>query len=139
MSEQVARIVELRRLRPVKWSAIEKKTKPYRDGYVDTFLAFEGRPLIDEDGQPITDARDRQLCVTAASFVQHHGLGKTTFNRWLFERRGYTRPRQVTSGEGYDRQTDYDDLGHGPEVSRSPVDRQEQHGQCSHCPEWTEE
>ena len=137
MSEQIARIVDLKRLRPVKWSDVEKKIKPYRDGYVDTFLAFEGRPLIGDDRQPITDARDRQLCVTAASFAAHAGIPKTTFNLWVYDRRGYTRTGAVTSGQGYTAHNDQPTPGE--RASRSGIDQQEDHGRCSHCPDWGDE
>lgn len=84
------RIVDIRILRPVKWSAIDKKTGTYRDGFVKTFLEFEGRPLLDEDGEPLLDGRGSQRSVTASSFAQRYGIARSTFNLWVQERRGYS-------------------------------------------------
>lgn len=146
MSTESATIIELRRLRPVKWSAIDKKTQTYRDNFVHTYLEFEGRELLEEDGTSMLDGQGRRRTVSMRAFASRYGIGQTTFKKWVFEARGYkpvteSRPTtdwnpsesvtsRVTTGRGYTRAP-----GH-------PFDQvlphAEQHGQCSHCPEWKE-
>lgn len=138
MSEQPMEIVELKHMRPVKWSTVEKKLGPYKIGYVNVFLKYEGYPLLEEDGTPMVNARGTAREITATSFARHFGIAKTTFLDWVFDVRGYSpHPNsrvQRPSGPdiGADSQA-------GVESSRDNVIRLEQHGRCSHCPEWTEE
>jgi hypothetical protein len=135
MTEQVATIVEIKHFRPVKWSAVDKKVEPYRLGYVHTFLAFEGRPLLEEDGTPMRSTTGRYpLEVTMNSFAKHCGIPTTTFQDWVYAVRGPTTPREPDTGEGgeseIDDRTDTDKSG--------PVVGLQHHGQCNHCPEWEE-
>lgn len=155
MSE-TAEIVEIKRLRPVKWSAIEKKVQPYRDGYIKVFLEYEGRPLIDEDGEPIRNGHGNQIDVTAATFAARNGIPKTTFNRWLFNHRGYSPSHlgHVTTGESYGSVQIHSGSGENvsapravgsgatssaPKGANGGVGADtfpEHHGQCSHCPDF---
>jgi hypothetical protein len=114
-----AEIVELRRIRPVKWSALDKKAETFRAGFVGLFLKYEGSPLLDEDGSPILSPGGRQTEVTARSFARHFGIAETTFQGWVIDVRGVTAPWN--------------------QRERTDTVRSEHHGQCSHCPEFHEE
>jgi hypothetical protein len=116
-----AEVVRLERIRPVKWSAIDRKVEPFRLGYVKTFLQHEGRPLLDEDGSPVLTAQGHHMEVTANSFARHMGIPPGTFKAWVTDLRGITAPWNQRFSE------------------RTISDRSEHHGQCSHCPDFDEE
>ena len=129
MSEQIAEIIELRRIRPMKWSVLDKKVEgkvqPFRVALVSVYLKYEGTPLLNEDGSPMMGAgakSPRQLEVSARNFAPRYGIPYPTFKRWIIGVRGVTHPAQQRSSR--------------TNTSREP---QEHHGQCGHCPEWTEE
>jgi hypothetical protein len=124
MSEVTATIIDIRRLRPVKWSRIDKKVQPVQQSLVAVFLKYEGCPLVDEDGDPMLSPAGQQQSVRAASFARRYSVAVRTFQKWLVEERGITTPSNQRFRN---------------KANRADEARNEQHGQCSHCPEWTEE
>jgi hypothetical protein len=129
MSEQIAEIIELRHIRPMKWSTLDKKVeskvKPFRVALVSTFLKYEGTPLLHEDGSPMMGSgqkQPRQLEVSARNFAARYGIAQVTFNEWVVGVRGITQPWQQRGK---------------PRADTARI--HEAHGRCSHCPEWTEE
>lgn len=140
MSE-TATVVEIRRLRPVKWSVIDKKAGSFRDGLVKTFLEYEGRPLLDEDGEPLLDGRGAHREVTISSFSERFGIARGTFSEWVFERRGYSaHPNSRVRTDNPivpDTSTVTDRPYHRQRIEPAgPTERTERHGMCSCCPEW---
>ena len=137
MNEQMAEIVELRHVRPVKWSAVDKRVKPFREGFVATFLKYEGTPLLNEDGSPMMSAgpkQPRQLEVTARSYAKRYGIAQTTFQDWVVRERGITQPwNQRTDTVREFEPSSEDEPQTGRTISMRPT---EHHGQCGHCPEW---
>jgi transposase-like protein len=63
----------------VKWEDIEAECEGFRDGFVRTYLKYEGRKT-DE-----IDASNRVVKVTQASFARHFGIAQQTFNDWVKE------------------------------------------------------
>ena len=127
-------VIEMKRLRPVKWSQVDRKTGSFRDDLVKTFLEFEGRPLLDEDGEPLTDGRG-QRDVTVTSFAERYGIRRMTFQHWVFDRRGYSpHPNSREQAEMNEQPDDTDEA-----LATNTVAKHESHGRCSHCPRWTEE
>jgi hypothetical protein len=98
-------VIQFSKVKPVKWSEVDKKIGNYRDGFVDCFLMFEGRPLLDDEGASLRDGRNRPLRVTMVGFAVHNGISTRSFKRWVFERRGYSshpnsRPQQDRGHSG---------------------------------------
>jgi hypothetical protein len=133
---QQAEIVDIRRLRAVKWSRIEKEVGTFRDAIVKTFLKYEGCPLLDEDGTALLDRRGGHREVTVTSFAERMGVDRNTLQDWVFARRGYSphpnsRVRTTVPDTGTNEEEN-------PPASE-PARRSESHGRCSHCPRWEEE
>jgi hypothetical protein len=152
-----AEIVELKRIRPVKWSRIDRAVGPYRLGYVKAFLKYEGSPLLEEDGQPIVDGKGNPREVTASSFASHFGIEGSTFRRWVFDIRGMSPHPNARVGGGRKNASALivgadDEEVFAPRVVGSQPDAGakgangsvgadtllEHHGQCSHCPDFPE-
>jgi hypothetical protein len=119
-----ATIVELRRVRPVKWSQVDKKVEPARLTYVSVFLKYEGCPLLHEDGEPILSPAGQHQEIRAANFARRYGIAPRTFQDWVVAVRGITTPGNQRFRA---------------EPDRAESARSEQHGMCSCCPEWGEE
>jgi hypothetical protein len=156
VNDSAYEIVELKRVRPVKWSAIDRKVQPFRLGYVKAFLEYEGRPVLEEDGQPVLNRNRSHIEVTAGSFADRYGIPRQTFNQWVIDYRGYSpNPHSVRrpQSEGFDPvsgSTDEDVsaprvVGSQPDAATKGANGSvgadtllEHHGQCSHCPDFPE-
>jgi hypothetical protein len=88
-------VVPSKNERPITWEGIEKDVAGYREGFVRVFKAHEGRPLVSKEHSdrglmvgrqlraPLKDKAGRQIRVTQASFAEHFGIAKATFNDWV--------------------------------------------------------
>lgn len=79
----------------VKWSQIEAECGDFRAGFVATFKKYEGQET-DE-----TDAQNKPVKVTVASFARHTGIAERTFRYWVNQggRRLRDEPRDRTREE----------------------------------------
>jgi len=59
------------------WQEIEDRLRPYREGFVETFLEYKGVTL--EDRSP----SGRPVKVNQKNFAEHFGIPSSTFNDWV--------------------------------------------------------
>ena len=61
----------------VNWSDIVAECGNYKQGFVATFLKYEGQPTDEKDNL------GRTIKVTERSFAEHNGIPQQTFNAWV--------------------------------------------------------
>lgn len=90
-------------LAPITWEAIEQEAGNYKQAFVSLFRKYEGRPIVDENGQAVTVATGknlkvrRQAVVSRHSFGERFGIPESTLRTWEDQLNGRARFAQTVS------------------------------------------